>query len=65
MEANRFLSSDGMTQVAYYFFDDEITKPKAVVQIAHGMQEHMLRYKSLAKELNKLRISNVRYSKGG
>ncbi|MBQ7884705.1 MAG: alpha/beta fold hydrolase [Clostridia bacterium] len=53
MEPNRFLSSDGMTQVAYYFFDDGITKPKAVVQIAHGMQEHMLRYKDLAKELNK------------
>ena len=52
MEPNRFLSSDGMTQVAYYFFDEGITKPRAVVQIAHGMQEHILRYKEFAKILN-------------
>ena len=52
MEPNRFLSSDGMTQVAYYFFDENVKKPRAIVQIAHGMQEHMQRYADFAKQLN-------------
>lgn len=52
MEVNRFLSSDGMTQVAYYFFADTQAKPRAVVQISHGMQEHMLRYTEFARILN-------------
>lgn len=36
--------------IAYYW--DEVTKPKAVVQIIHGMQEHARRYDALAKYLN-------------
>lgn len=56
MEANRFLSSDGMTQVAYYFFAENIKKPRAIVQIAHGMQEHMLRYTDFARVLNEQNI---------
>lgn len=34
-----------------YIFD-EVAKPKAVVVIVHGMQEHALRYKTFAKKLN-------------
>lgn len=56
MEANRFLSSDGMTQVAYYFFAENVKKPRAIVQIAHGMQEHMLRYTDFARILNEQNI---------
>ena len=32
--------------------DYEISEPKAVVQIAHGMEEHQLRYKEIAEYLN-------------
>ncbi|MBP3619068.1 MAG: alpha/beta fold hydrolase [Clostridia bacterium] len=32
---------------------DNVEKPKAVVLIIHGMQEHAMRYQSFAEELNK------------
>lgn len=35
------------------YFWDEVAKPKAVVQIIHGMQEHAKRYDEFAKYLNK------------
>lgn len=33
----QFKSSDGQTMVAAYFYEDDATPPKAVVQISHGM----------------------------
>lgn len=35
------------------YFWDEVKKPKAVVQIIHGMQEHAKRYSNFAEFLNK------------
>lgn len=52
MNLDYFLSTDKKTQVAYYIFNNETVKPKAILQIAHGMQEHLTRYSSLATFLN-------------
>lgn len=51
MEKGHFLSSDGKTQIAYYFYDCE--KPRAVIQISHGMLDHIARYEDLIYFLNK------------
>ena len=53
MNKNSYLSADNKTNIAYYIFEDKQAKPVAVLQISHGMQEHILRYKSLVKILNK------------
>ena len=53
MEQNLFLSSDGKTQVAYYFYENTNVEPVAVLQISHGMQEHITRYAPMAELLNK------------
>lgn len=53
MEKGYFLSSDGKTNVAYYFFGDIKQEPKAIVQISHGMQGHIFRYIDLIEFLNK------------
>jgi len=52
MEQSTFLSADNKTDVVYYIFDD-VKQPKAILQISHGMQEHILRYGDLIKFLNK------------
>lgn len=39
------------TQIATYFWDD-VREPRGVVQIAHGVAEHALRYGRLAETLN-------------
>lgn len=46
-----FLSHDGMDLFASKWIKEEQQKPKALVQIAHGMAEHIMRYDSFAKEL--------------
>ena len=53
MEHNKFLSSDGKSQVSYYVFEKKEVKPCAVLQISHGMQEHLTRYAPLAEFLNR------------
>ncbi|MBE7082427.1 MAG: alpha/beta hydrolase [Clostridiales bacterium] len=53
MEQDYFLSSDGKTQVAYYIFENKQVKPKAIVQISHGMKEHIPPYKYFAEFLTR------------
>ncbi len=52
MKKGTFLSSDNSTEVVYYIFEPKNIKPKAVVQISHGMQDHISRYGDLIKFLN-------------
>lgn len=56
MEQEYFLSSDGKTQVAYYIYQNAQVAPRAVLQISHGMQEHLTRYTQLAEFLNQFGI---------
>ena len=51
MEKSTFLSNDGDTDVAYYVFTPRGAKPKAIIQLSHGMCEYMLRYEPLARAL--------------
>ncbi len=44
-----FLSADGKTQLAAYA--TETPKPRAMVQISHGMCEYFLRYRAFAEHL--------------
>lgn len=54
MEKGHFISSDGKSEIAYYIYNDIAqTKPKAVLQISHGMQDYIFRYGDLIKFLNK------------
>lgn len=48
IERGTFKSSDGVNDVAYFVFTNPDVKPRAIVQISHGMQEYMLRYEDLA-----------------
>lgn len=49
---NRVLiSDDGHRMYTYLFIPD--SKPKAIVQIVHGLGEHAGRYKEIAEKLNK------------
>ncbi|MCH5153074.1 MAG: alpha/beta hydrolase [Clostridiales bacterium] len=50
MNLSRFTSHDGR-EVQLYVWDN-VTKPKAVVKIAHGMAEHSARYDDFAQYLN-------------
>ena len=43
-ETTRFLSADGKTQVAAFFYSPTGDAPKAVIQISHGMCEYIGRY---------------------
>lgn len=56
MEQGQFLSSDGKNTVAYYIYENKDVKPKAVLQISHGMQEHITRYTHFAEFLNSFGI---------
>ena len=53
MEKSYFMSADGKTEVAYFIFEDKKIKPRAVLQISHGMNEFILRYKDFASMLTK------------
>ena len=44
-ETIRFLSADGKTQVAGYYYTPET--PKAIIQISHGMCEYVERYEPM------------------
>ncbi len=50
MKQSRFISHDGREVELYVW--DEVSNPKAVVKIAHGMAEHSARYDDFAKYLN-------------
>ncbi len=51
MERSEFISHDGKAISVCVW--DEVEEPKAVVQIVHGMAEHVARYDEFAHELNK------------
>lgn len=53
MEKNYYLSADGKTKIAYFIFEDKVVPPKAVLQIAHGMKETLLRYIEFAEFFTK------------
>lgn len=46
-ELIRFLSADGKTQSAGYFYSPASGTPKAVIQISHGMCEYIGRYEPM------------------
>ena len=46
-EEKKFLSSNGMSQITYYTFLPE-GNPVAILQICHGMAEHLMRYADFA-----------------
>ena len=46
--AIKFNSSNGVNQIAGYWFENEGVRPKAILQISHGMCEYFLRYEEFA-----------------
>ena len=50
MVTSTFKSRDGIHDICYHVWFPE-TEPKAIVQIAHGMCEHSMRYKKFAEFL--------------
>lgn len=54
MTRNEFIAKDGKT-ISYVVWDN-VENPVCVMQIAHGMAEHALRYDSFAEEMNKLGV---------
>jgi alpha-beta hydrolase superfamily lysophospholipase len=46
-----FQTDDGFEIFSKKWIREDVGKPKAIVQIAHGMAEHILRYDSFAREL--------------
>ncbi len=48
---NIFINSFDDTKLSCYLWDN-VKNPKGVVQISHGMGEHLLRYDRFAKFLN-------------
>ena len=53
MEKRTFLSSDGITDVAYYVYKPKSGDVKGIIQLCHGMCEYLLRYEHLARTLCK------------
>ena len=51
MTEKTFLSKDGKSNIHYYVWEPE-GEPKAILQIVHGMAEHMERYAPFAEYLN-------------
>ena len=47
-----FLSSDGKTQLHGMLWDPEGVAVRAVLQICHGVAEHIARYDGFARALN-------------
>lgn len=50
-ETIRFLSADGKTQAAGYFYTPVQGTPRAVIQLSHGMCEYIHRYASMIETL--------------
>ena len=48
-EQTSFLSADGQTAVAAYFWYSEATTPRAIIQLSHGMCEYVTRYDAWAR----------------
>ncbi len=48
-ERTSFLSADGKTPVAAYFWWSEEIKPRAIIQLSHGMCEYVQRYEPWAR----------------
>ena len=51
MKNLEIIAYDGLKLQGYLF--DEVKKPKGIIQIIHGMQEHGLRYEETCKYFNK------------
>ncbi len=51
MTEKTFLSKDGKNTIHYYVWEPDV-EPAAILQIVHGMAEHVSRYEPLAKYLN-------------
>lgn len=43
-----YLSADGKSKIACYFYTPKNTEPRAILQISHGMCEYIRRYEPLA-----------------
>lgn len=50
-ESARFLSADGKTQVAAFFYTPVNEAPKGVIQLSHGMCEYICRYEHVFEVL--------------
>ncbi len=48
-EQTSFLSADGKTPVAAYFWWSQDVKPRAIIQLSHGMCEYITRYDAWAR----------------
>ena len=53
IKKDHYLSADGKTNIAYYIFEDKSVKPKAVLQVVHGMKEYVLSFKEFAEFFTK------------
>ena len=51
LQKNTYISNDGKTEVRYYVYMPE-GNPRGIVQICHGMTEHIGRYSDFARFLN-------------
>ena len=51
MTEKTFLSKDGKSTIHYYIWEPEV-EPVAILQLVHGMAEHVTRYEPLARYLN-------------
>ena len=51
IEESTFLSHDGKSLAAYYFFIPKCPSPKGILQICHGMCEYVLRYEEFARRM--------------
>lgn len=51
MEQFNYKGSDGFTIESYKWLDQSHNKPKAIIQIVHGMAEHAARYDYFAKRM--------------
>ena len=56
MYTGKFLSANGVNDVFYYIYGENLESPKAVVQISHGMMDYIKKYEDLIKFLNKNNI---------
>ena len=55
MTEKTFMSKDGRSSIHYYVWEPE-GEPVAILQIVHGMAEHLLRYEPFAEYLNRFGI---------
>ena len=57
-----FLSSDGKTQLHGMLWEPEGVAVRAVLQICHGVAEHIARYDGFARALNEQGLSLIHIS---